>query len=211
MGFGPPQSSEEGPFGALFLSSGVSSGLGVRVPPGAPPCFGLHLTEKRAGQVLIDVNPALGESMRDEEFAALGYYVGGAVGDRIPVIRGVSGATFDQLKFLSAGAGSTGSVALYHMVGVTPEARTIEDACQGRPPEEVLPFDSRILADTKERMSTFHTGPGRCGGTWVRARVHRADPEVPDSAGWATGSHRDRIVGVYEPDSRGHGPADGLY
>ncbi len=97
--------------------------------------------------------------MRDEDFAALGYFVGGRAGDLIPVIRGVPEATFDQLKYLSAGVGSTGSVALYHVIGITPEARAFEDAFQGGEQEQVTRFDAAELQSTKGRMSTFSEGP----------------------------------------------------
>ena len=125
---------------------------------GKVPCFGLHITENRRGQVLVDVAPEVGKNMRSQDFAALGYFVGGLVGDRIPVVRGVRDASVDELKSISAGAASTGSVALYHIVGVTPEARTLEEAFQGGPCEEVLPFGVSELRDTKERMSTFRDG-----------------------------------------------------
>lgn len=125
---------------------------------GKVPYFGLHLAENRRGQVLIDVAAQVGEHMQGEDFAALGYFIGGLVGDRIPVIRGVCDASVDQLKFLSAGAASTGSVALYHVVGITPEARTLDEAFQGGTWEDVLPFGRRELQDTQDRMSTFRAG-----------------------------------------------------
>ena len=50
-------------------------------------------------------------------------------GDRIPVIAVVKQATFDQLKAFGAASAASGSVALYHMVGITPEARrTLQDS-----------------------------------------------------------------------------------
>lgn len=125
---------------------------------GRVPYFGLHLTENRRGQLLVDVTPEVGAHMRDEDFAALGYFVGGCAGDLIPVIRGIPEATFDQLKYLSAGAGSTGSVALYHVIGITPEARTFEDAFQGGEPQQTTLFDATELRTTKGRMSTFWEG-----------------------------------------------------
>ena len=131
---------------------------------GKVPYFGLHITENRRGQVLIDVAPEVGLGIQEDGFAALGYFIGAVVGDKIPVIRGISNASFDQLKFLSAAAASTGSVALYHVVGITPEAQTIEAAFQIAPGEfpadwqDVLPFGSKELEETKEKMCTFREG-----------------------------------------------------
>lgn len=125
---------------------------------GKVPYFGLHITENRKGQVLIDVAEETGSRMEDDDFAALGYFMGGRVGDLVPVIRGISDASFDQLKLLGAGAASTGSVALYHIVGITPEARTLEDAFQGDTWQEAIPFGIKELEETRERMCTFREG-----------------------------------------------------
>jgi predicted aconitase len=59
--------------------------------------------------------------------------------DRIPVIDGlVTTPTEDQLKALGAAAASSGAVALFHIVGVTPEALSLTAAFQGREPGKVL-------------------------------------------------------------------------
>lgn len=126
---------------------------------GKVPYFGLHITENRRGQVMIDVQPEIAGEMTEQTFAALGYFMGGVVGDLIPVIRGIRDASFDQLKALSAGAGSTGSVALYHIVGITPEARTLDEAFQGAAWQgDVIPFGRSELADTLDKMCTFTEG-----------------------------------------------------
>ena len=67
----------------------------------------------------------------DQFFAVLGHLVGKLAGDRIPVIDGiVVSPAEDQLKAFAAAAASSGRVALFHMVGVTPEAPTLEAAFQ---------------------------------------------------------------------------------
>jgi len=102
---------------------------------GRVPAVGLHLTANRAGQLLlrlIDVPAAL---QRDDQFfAVLGHLVGQLADEDIPVIDGiVVSPAEDQLKAFAAAAASSGRVALFHMVGVTPEAPTLEAAFQGRP------------------------------------------------------------------------------
>ena len=63
----------------------------------------------------------------------LGHLVGKLAGDRIPVIDGlVVQPAEDQLKAFAAAAASSGRVALFHLVGVTPEAPTLDAAFQGR-------------------------------------------------------------------------------
>ena len=101
------------------------------------PAVGLHLTENRAGEVLmhlLDVPPAL--QTNDCFYPVLGHLVDKIAQDRIPVIDGLAAQlSEDQLKALSAAASSSGAVALLHLVGVTPEAPTLEAALQCRAPK----------------------------------------------------------------------------
>ena len=89
---------------------------------GRVPAVGLHLTENRGGQLLLrleGVPKALQED--DQFFAVLGHLVGKLAGDSIPVIDGVAALPAeDQLKAFSAAAASSGRVALFHIVGLTP-------------------------------------------------------------------------------------------
>ena len=103
---------------------------------GRVPAVGLHLTANRAGQLLIrlvDVPPSL--QADDSFYPVLGHLTGKLAGDRIPVIDGLDlRPTEDQLKALCAAAATSGAVALCHIVGVTPEAPTLEAAFQSRAP-----------------------------------------------------------------------------
>ncbi len=126
---------------------------------GRVPRFGLHLPERRRGEVLFELDPDLSAGFADHYFPALGYLVGQRVGDRIPVIAGLPRATFDQLKAFGAAAAASGSVALYHMVGITPEARTMEEAFGGRPPVERLRVGRQEIARILDQMSTGEGGP----------------------------------------------------
>jgi predicted aconitase len=106
---------------------------------GRVPYAGLHRDDARIATVVFRLRripKRLTES--DVMFAALGHLVGREVGASVPVIDGVERATEDQLKALGAAAASSGSVAMFHIVGVTPEAPTLADACGGRRPERVI-------------------------------------------------------------------------
>ncbi|HEX9075969.1 MAG TPA: aconitase X, partial [Anaerolineae bacterium] len=68
--------------------------------------------------------------------------------DRIPVVEGLSvQPSEDQLKALGAAAASSGTVALFHIAGVTPEAHTVDAAFQGRP----LPRPINVTMDDLRR------------------------------------------------------------
>ena len=61
------------------------------------------------------------------DWGMLGYYVGEAVQERIPVLTGRYGQPdLIRHKHFGAAAASSGGVEMYHIVGVTPEAPTLE-------------------------------------------------------------------------------------
>ena len=111
---------------------------------GRAPFAGLHTDEGRLGEVLIDVTGLPADAVRrDSFFPLLGHLVGQWCGSRIPVVSGLSSATEDQLKAFGAAAASTGAVALFHIVGVTPEAHTSAEAFGGRPAQACTGSPSR--------------------------------------------------------------------
>jgi predicted aconitase/predicted aconitase with swiveling domain len=128
---------------------------------GRAPDVGLHRTENRAGQILFRLagipQRLLGE---DVFFPVLGYWLGARTGTKIPVIEGLlSTTTEDQLKALGAAAASSGGVALFHAIGVTPEAPALEAAFQGRAPEAVVEVTLDDLKATLGVLSTAPDGP----------------------------------------------------
>ncbi len=127
---------------------------------GRVPKAGLHLKENRKGQILlrlVDIRPKLQE---DESFyVALGHLMGNLVQDKVPVIEGLpTSATDDQLKALGAAAASSGAVALFHAIGVTPEANTLEEALQGSHPERIIDVQSSDLKAAWSDLSTAAEG-----------------------------------------------------
>ena len=123
---------------------------------GRVPAVGLHLDENRAGQLVLDlasVPATLTE--RDDFYPVLGHLVGQVAGDKIPVIVGLAASPSEnQLKALGAAAASSGSVGLFHIVGVTPEAPTLEDALHGKAPEERLAISVGTLRRVQKELTT---------------------------------------------------------
>jgi hypothetical protein len=122
---------------------------------GRAPAIGLHLTENRAGRILLhlrDIPKALQHS--DDFYPVLGHFMGRAALDRIPVIKGM-GITpnEDQLKALGAASASSGAVAMFHMIGVTPEAQTLESAFQGNQPEETISVTMDTLHESRRELT----------------------------------------------------------
>lgn len=123
---------------------------------GRVPAIGLHLTENRAGQLLVrlvDVPRALQED--DQFFAVLGHLVGSLAEESIPVIDGiVVRPVEDQLKAFAAAAASSGRVALFHIVGITPEAPTLDAAFQGRVPQQTVDVTVDALRAARRELTT---------------------------------------------------------
>jgi predicted aconitase len=123
---------------------------------GRVPASGLHLAENRAGQLLLRLVDIPVELQRDAQFfAVLGHLVGRLADDRIPVIDGiVVTPAEDELKAFSAAVASSGCVGLFHMVGVTPEAPTLDAAFQGHAPARTIDITTADLRAARQELTT---------------------------------------------------------
>jgi predicted aconitase len=94
---------------------------------GRTPRYGYHLPERRRATLLLRIEHTPREL---HEWGALGGVVGRIAGDywQVPALFGIDRSpTSDELKHFGAALASYGSVALFHMVGVTPEAEHAVD------------------------------------------------------------------------------------
>ncbi|MHA6789558.1 aconitase X [Pseudomonas bijieensis] len=123
--------------GARTNAEGRES-TGAAMLTGKIPYWGLHLDENRRGTHLIQLDIDVSTTA---DWGLLGYWVGEQVQDCIPVIEGVSHQpNLARLKHFGAAAASSGGVEMYHLVGVTPEARTREQAFGASRPSATLRF-----------------------------------------------------------------------
>jgi predicted aconitase len=102
--------------------SALSAGL-----TGRTPRYGFHLDECRRATLIINVDWTPCEL---NEWGALGGLVGKLAGDywQVPAIVGLDRVpTSDEMKHFGAALASFGSVALFHMAGITPEAIHADD------------------------------------------------------------------------------------
>jgi predicted aconitase len=105
---------------------------------GKIPDWGFHRDDYRFATHRIDVEVPV-ESLMD--WGMLGYFVGDVVGERIPVLVGKMG-TPDLIrhKHFGAAAASSGGVEMYHLVGITPEAATLEQALGPNRPVQTIRY-----------------------------------------------------------------------
>jgi predicted aconitase len=123
---------------------------------GRVPDAGLHRDEARIGRALFDVG-GLDERLRDEDvfYPVLGHLVGSKSGDLVPVIDGLPGSVSeDRLKALGAAAASSGAVAMFHAVGVTPEAATVDDALGGRTPAATFGVTRDVIVSARDDLTS---------------------------------------------------------
>jgi predicted aconitase/predicted aconitase with swiveling domain len=110
---------------------------------GLVPDAGLHSDAARRATMVLDcsqIPTALWES--DAAWAALGALLGEVAGTRVAALTGLpgdladGGRTEDRLKAVASTAASAGGVALFHVVGVTPEAPDLATVLRlGLPPD----------------------------------------------------------------------------
>lgn len=128
---------------------------------GRAPQTGLHLPANRLATVLIDATAVPQTFWRDDiAFPILGAWLGHAVGRRIAAIEGIGHPTEDQLKALGAAAASSGSVGLFHVIGVTPEAPSRAVAFGDSAPEQIIRLHLAALASARAGLSTARRSDG---------------------------------------------------
>jgi hypothetical protein len=119
---------------------------------GLTPNFGLLLPENRFGQVLFEIEK---RNLDNLDYSSIGYLLGKITGNRIPVIEGLPrNVSQDQLKTLGAAANASGSVPLFHAVGITPEAMTLERAFGNETPHEIVTLTERELTQAESELNS---------------------------------------------------------
>jgi predicted aconitase len=115
--------------GPSALSAGIT---------GRTPRYGFHLHAHRQAKVRVRVDWTP-ETLND--WGALGGVIGRLAGNywAVPVVEGIDRApTSDELKHFGAAMASFGSTALFHLVGITPEATKLSDVGGEHLPERCV-------------------------------------------------------------------------
>jgi predicted aconitase len=118
--------------------------------------YGYHRDENRAARYLVRVDTPLKDV---SDFGSLGYWTGRIVESGVPVFTGIGAASVDQLKMLGAALASSGSVALFHVAGITPEAPTLDAAMRGGKALKEMTFGAGELAEAEEQLNKHHGEP----------------------------------------------------
>lgn len=125
---------------------------GAAMLTGKIPYWGFHLDENRDGTHLVELEVEVKDTA---DWGLLGYWIGEAVQDRVPVLSGVRHVpNLSRLKHFGASASSSGGVEMYHVVGVTPEARSLDEAFGGKRPQTTLKYGPAERKLAYERVNS---------------------------------------------------------
>jgi predicted aconitase len=141
-------------FGARGNREGSPSVIAAAIA-GVTPEYGLHLKQNRYGKVLVDLSGLDHSSLSLSDYSAIGSYVGRTLVDKTPVIVGLP-KTFsqDQIRFLISPMPTAGAISLCHLVGITPEAPTLEVAFGGKKPEAQISVGPKDMQSSFQKLTT---------------------------------------------------------
>jgi predicted aconitase len=148
--------------GARTNTEGRES-TGAAMLTGKIPYWGYHLDAPRRGTHLIELEVDVASTF---EWGMLGYYIGEVVQESVPVVTGIRAVpNLQRLKHFGAAASSSGGVEMYHLVGITPEAMSVEQAFGGaHAPSRAVP--------------TLRYGAAERQATWDKLNITAKDREV---------------------------------
>lgn len=137
-------------YGARTNREAAQSALCAAVT-GRVPLYGFLLDENRKGQVLVEVKADIKD---DFDYQLLGYAVPKKINFKTPVFVGMpQNPSQAALMNLGAQLNTGGNVPMYHIVGVTPEARTLEDAFHNEKPEDVVTITNKDLEEMHNALT----------------------------------------------------------
>jgi hypothetical protein len=144
---------------------------------GKTPEYGFHLSRNRVGKTLFDVKAEL----KDEtDWSALGYYISRTMGKNyweVPVINGINPhhITHDELISICSSIPAYGACVHSLLVGVSPEARTLEEAFGGKKPKQRFVVGPKELQGVYDTFSTSKEKPDMVsiGGFGVNLSIEK--------------------------------------
>lgn len=126
---------------------------------GRVPFGGLHHDAARKAVLVLDFSKIDSKMFaEDATWAALGVLLGNKAGTRVAAMLGLpgdladGGVTEDRLKGMGATGASAGGVGLFHVVGITPEAPTLEAVVA--PGAQHVIMTSQDVRDARDQLST---------------------------------------------------------
>ena len=137
-------------YGARTNREAAQSALCAAIT-GRVPEYGLLLDENRAGDVLVKVEADINDAF---DYQLLGYCAPKIFKYGVPVFTSMpKNPNPAELMNFGAQLNTGGAVGMFHIVGVTPEATTLNDAFHGKKPKREVVIKNKDLADIHNLIS----------------------------------------------------------
>ena len=118
---------------------------------GRTPLYGLLLDDSRVGEVVVEVKAQL---LDEFDYHLLGWNVPKRIGPHMPVFTGIPRDVGPEgLMNLGAQLNTGGCCSMYHIVGVTPEAPTLDAALGGKSPLDRVVVTDEDLRRQRDELS----------------------------------------------------------
>ena len=126
---------------------------------GRTPYMGQLRKENRYAKILIELRADLKiDELTEADYGAIGYDIGEKVSFNNIAIKDVpKNITFEKERMLVSPLAVSGACTMCHIVGVTPEALTTEEAFGNQKPEEVVVLGKKELRATLSRLTNADT------------------------------------------------------
>ncbi|SDJ92129.1 aconitase X catalytic domain-containing protein [Natronincola ferrireducens] len=136
-------------WGAKSNREGANSALCAAIT-GFVPEYGLLFDENRKGNILVEVKADI---KTDFDYHILGM-LGKKIGNGIPVFTGLpKHISKEGLRNLGAQLNTSGAYGMYHIVGCTPEAPTLEAAFGGKEPQRKVTITNEDMQGILSEIS----------------------------------------------------------
>jgi hypothetical protein len=145
---------------SMFAACGSRDSVPANVATsvtGRAPFIGMAIKHNRYAQVLVELDRLDSENFTNADYGALGYYIGGKTGSKNVVINGLKALTLEQFRYLVSPMPVSGATTICHVVGVTPEAKTLDEALGGGKPEEVITVGKDQVKEAVDKLTTAHS------------------------------------------------------
>ena len=166
---------------------------------GRVPECGLHCDENRHAGLVFNVGALPPDWFNDAwMFHALGILIAERSGTAIPAIVGIPrNVDREHLRAMGSAAAGSGSVSLFHAVGITPEAPTLDAACGGNVPAEAVNVS---IADIERCAASLSTGSDAPVSAVCVGSPHMStgsSRRLPNS--WRAGGYRQTLFALLRP------------
>jgi len=145
-------------FGTRSGRESAASCLAAAVT-GKTPYIGLLKKENRYAQILVELKPDLElDKLSEADYGAIGYFIGEKASYKNIAIKGIPpGISFENERMLLSPLPVSGSCTICHIIGVTPEALTLEEAFGDKKPEEIVQVGQKELKGSYDMLTNPDT------------------------------------------------------